>query len=84
MASAEIALGCGLKVRVGCKDRLCENSGADETLAQWESRYVSKVLPHSCENLLFLTFKCWKRDCKLPNYLLVGCFICNPKSIAQY
>ena len=26
MASAEIALVCGLKVRVGCQDRLCVNS----------------------------------------------------------
>ena len=29
MARADIALVCGLKVRVGCQDRLC----ADETLA---------------------------------------------------
>ena len=35
MASAEIALVCGLKVWVGCQDRLCVNSDADETLAQW-------------------------------------------------
>ena len=33
MASVEIALECGLKVRVGCQDRLCVNSDADETLA---------------------------------------------------
>ena len=33
MASAEIALVCGLKVRVGCQDSLCVNSDADETLA---------------------------------------------------
>ena len=33
MANAEIALGCGLKVRVGCEDRLRENSDADEILA---------------------------------------------------
>ena len=33
MASAEIALVCGLKVRVGCQDWLCVNSDADETLA---------------------------------------------------
>ena len=33
MASAEIALVCGLKVRVGCKDRLYVNSDADETQA---------------------------------------------------
>ena len=33
MASAEAALVCGLKVRVGCQDRLCMNSVADETLA---------------------------------------------------
>ena len=41
----------GLRVRVGCKDRLCANSDADETLPEWESRYVSEVLPHSCENI---------------------------------
>ena len=40
MASVEIALVCGLKVWVGCQDRLCVNSDADETLAYWESRYV--------------------------------------------
>ena len=33
MASAEIALVCGVKVRLGCQDRLCVNSGADEALA---------------------------------------------------
>ena len=33
MASAEIALVCGWKVRVGSQDRLCVNSDADETLA---------------------------------------------------
>ena len=33
MASAEIALVCGLKVRVGCEDKLWLNSDADETLA---------------------------------------------------
>ena len=33
MASAEFALVCDLKVRVGCKDELCVNSDADETLA---------------------------------------------------
>ena len=33
MASAETALVCGLKVRVGCQDRLCRNSDAEETLA---------------------------------------------------
>ena len=42
MASAEIALICGLKVRVGCQERLCVNSDADEALAEWESRYVKK------------------------------------------
>ena len=34
MASAEIALVCGLKVRVVCQDRLCMNSDNDETLVQ--------------------------------------------------
>ena len=33
MASAEIAFVSDLKVRVGCEDRLCVNSDADETLA---------------------------------------------------
>ena len=33
MASAEIALVCGLKVWVGCQNMLCVNSDADETLA---------------------------------------------------
>ena len=33
MASDEIALVSGLKVRVGCKNMLCVNSDADETLA---------------------------------------------------
>ena len=33
MASAEIALVCGLKVRVGCQDKLCVNSEVDKTLA---------------------------------------------------
>ena len=32
MASAEIALVCGVKVRVGCQDRLFVNLHADETL----------------------------------------------------
>ena len=32
MASAEIALVCGFKARVGCQDSLCVNSDADETL----------------------------------------------------
>ena len=33
MASAEIALMCGVQVRVRCQDRLWMNSEADETLA---------------------------------------------------
>ena len=32
MASA-IALVCGLKVRVGCQDRLCVNSDVNKALA---------------------------------------------------
>ena len=50
MSSAEIALVCGLKVRMGCQYRLCVNSEADETLAEWEStqsRYVRELLPYS-------------------------------------
>ena len=33
MASAEIALVFGMKVRMGCQNRLCVNSDADETQA---------------------------------------------------
>ena len=33
MARAEIALLCGLKVRVGCQDKLCMDLDADKTLA---------------------------------------------------
>ena len=33
MAKVEIALVCGLKVRMDCQERLCVNSDADETLA---------------------------------------------------
>ena len=33
MASAEIALVCGLKGLVGCQNMLCVNSDADESLA---------------------------------------------------
>ena len=52
MANAEIALVCGLKVWVGCQHRLCVNSDADETLAQWESRYVRKCNPTNYEKSL--------------------------------
>ena len=31
MASAEIALLCGLTIRVGCQDRISVNLDADET-----------------------------------------------------
>ena len=34
MASAEIAIECGLRARVGYQNKLCMNSDADETLAQ--------------------------------------------------
>ena len=37
MVSAEIALMCGLKVWVGCQDRLCVNLDAEDTRARWES-----------------------------------------------
>ena len=39
MASAEVALVFGLKIRLSCQDMLCVNSNADETLAKRESRY---------------------------------------------
>ena len=42
MASAKVALVCDLKVWMGCQDRLCVNSDADERLAQRDSRYVRK------------------------------------------
>ena len=32
MASAEIALACGLKIWVGCQDGLCANSDADDLM----------------------------------------------------
>ena len=38
MARADIALVCGLKDQMGCQDRLCVNSDANETLASLESR----------------------------------------------
>ena len=50
----EIALVCGLKNRVACQNRVCVNSDVYETLAYWESRCVSEVLPHSCERTQFL------------------------------
>ena len=34
MASAEIALVCGLKTRLGCQDRLCMNPDGDEARKQ--------------------------------------------------
>ena len=33
MASAEIAFVCGLKIRLGCEDKLCVNSDPDQALA---------------------------------------------------
>ena len=51
MARAEIALVCGLKVRIGCQDRLCANSDGNETLAKWASRCVKEVLFHSREKV---------------------------------
>ena len=33
MASAEIALVFGMKVRMGCQNRVCVNSDADKTQA---------------------------------------------------
>ena len=39
---------CGLKVRVGCQDRFCVNSDADEILAMGKQIY-EEVLPYSCE-----------------------------------
>ena len=38
MASADIALDCGLNFQVGRQDRLSVNSVADEALALWNSR----------------------------------------------
>ena len=56
MASAEFALVCGLKVRVGCQDRLCMNSDADETLAKWDSRCVKKRYLTVVKNLLSIKY----------------------------
>ena len=53
MASAELALVCGLKVRVGCQDKLCVNSDADEALADGKADNLSDVLPHSYEKFMF-------------------------------
>ena len=39
MASSEIAIVCSLKARVGCQNKLCMNSDADETLAQGSATY---------------------------------------------
>ena len=39
MASAEIAIECGLRARVGYQNKLCMNSDADETLAQGSATY---------------------------------------------
>ena len=36
----------------GLQDRRCMKLDAEETLAKWESRYVRKVLPHSCEKFM--------------------------------
>ena len=49
MASAEIALMCGLKVRVGYKDRLCVNSDADGNTSLMAKQICEEVLPYSCE-----------------------------------
>ena len=51
MAKTEIAFECGLKARVGCQDRLCANSDANETLGEWKSKYKRDVLPHSSEKV---------------------------------
>ena len=56
MASAEIALVFDLKVGVGCQDRLCMNSYAEETQAKWESRYVREVLPHSWKKRVYILY----------------------------
>ena len=63
MVSAEIALECGLKVRVDCQDRLCVNSDADETIAiadmwgsaasqQWKKFKFLNLLYNLCAILL--------------------------------
>ena len=52
MADADIALVCGLKFWVGCQDRLCFNSDADETLP-YELAEVSEVFSHNYFVLLF-------------------------------
>ena len=53
-ASAEIALVCGLKVRVDCQHRLCMNSDADgdEELLQRKSSLVGKCYRKVAEKLM--------------------------------
>ena len=39
MASAEVAIACDLRARVGYQNKLCMNSDADETPAQGSATY---------------------------------------------
>ena len=48
MASADIALVCGLNFQVGCQGRLRVNSdAADKALAYWDIAEVSEVLAYN-------------------------------------
>ena len=38
MASADIAIVCGLYFQLGCQDRLRVNSDADDSPASWDIR----------------------------------------------
>ena len=55
MASVEIALVCGLKVRVGCQNRLCVNSDADETFSEFPDSNFTLFLSESINFELRLT-----------------------------
>ena len=68
MASAKIAIVCGLKARVGCQNKLYMNSDADETLAQGSATYGPPghfTGPQSCNHSLssgLQSFFCFKNS----------------------
>ena len=55
MASADIALVCGLNFQVGCQDKLHVIADADEALAYNGLAEVSEVLAHNHFNFGYLT-----------------------------
>ena len=72
MASAETALVFDLKVRMGCHDKLCVNSDADETLAKWESGYVSEVIHYSCRKSKMLKESRKENENQSENFIYPG------------